>query len=150
MCRYERGRRGHLDRNGIEVHLGRRALAQSLVWSLIVVEVQVLAQALSGLSWTVVVVQIDLVILYSAPQPLGEDVVDSAPSTIDADLHARQEQPLLVVGAGEVAAPSAGSGQALVAVTDERPRLGERLIQVVQDETQLQRLVKLPTGKLST
>jgi len=23
VCRYERGRRGHLDRNGIEVHLGR-------------------------------------------------------------------------------------------------------------------------------
>lgn len=57
------------------VHRGRCLVIQGLVGPLIVVEVDVLAQAEPGLSRVGIFVQVHLLVFYSSPKPLGEDVV---------------------------------------------------------------------------
>ena len=56
--------------------------------SLLVVEVEVGAQMSARVFGCVVVLEINLLVFHRAPQPLDEDVVQSAASPVVADLHA--------------------------------------------------------------
>ena len=53
----------------------------------VIVKVKVLSQRLAGLFGMGVIMQIDFFIFHAAPQPLGEDVVESAAFAIHTDLN---------------------------------------------------------------
>ena len=79
--------------------------------ALVVVELEVGRQALPGLAWMGVLVQVDFFIFDRAPQPLGENVVERSAASIHTDLDTGLLQGLKVLRAGEVAA--------LIAVPDD-------------------------------
>ena len=88
--------------------------------------------------------QIDFFVLDSAPQPLGEDVVSSAASSIHADLDLGGQQAVEILRAGEVTAPSTGSGQRLVAVPDVGYGLLQGMVHCGEHEVEFERLAQLP------
>ena len=99
-----------------DVDLGRCLIAERLVGTPVVVEVEVPGQPLAGLFGSGVVVAIDLLILDGAPESLGEDVVERAALAVHANLNILFSKQGQVLRAGEVAA--------LVAVPDHGRRLG--------------------------
>ena len=52
-----------------------------------VVELDVPGQALGGLLWAGIIVQINFLVLDGTPQPLGKNIVKRASPAIHADLH---------------------------------------------------------------
>src|SRR5690606_8656590 len=67
-------------------------VAERLLWPLEVVELEVALDAASRFARRVVGVQVHLLVLQRAPQPLDEDVVDAAALAVHADLHAAPQQ----------------------------------------------------------
>ena len=98
---------------------------------LVVVEVEVLAQALDGLGHTFVVVQIDLFVFDAAPEPLDKDVVQCSAAPIHTD-----GNPSLFENTGESAARELNT---LIRIKDFRRRLFQSLIQGTGAEIRFQR-----------
>lgn len=82
----------------------RRYTVEAAVRPAGVVEREVLCQSRLGLRDTVVGVQIDLIVLDTAPEALDKDVVPPAALAVHTDLHAVILEQLREVGAGELAA----------------------------------------------
>src|ERR1700737_82619 len=76
------------------VEAAGRLIAERLVRTLIVEEVKVAINAHSGLAHGVVRVQVHLLVLERAPEPLDEDVVDAASLAVHADLNTTTQQDL--------------------------------------------------------
>jgi len=66
--------------------------------ALLVVEAEVIAQALFQLHHRLVLVQVDMLILDRAPEPLDEHIVQGAPATIHADADVGRFQVLIWLG----------------------------------------------------
>src|SRR3978361_2356898 len=76
-CLLHRGQRGEVD------HV-RRAPAGRLMRALGIVEIEVGAQMLAGCADAVVGLEVDILVLHAAPQPLHEDVVPPATLAVHA------------------------------------------------------------------
>lgn len=83
--------------------------------ALVIVELEVVAQAVPSFARVGIFGEIDLLVLDGAPQALGEDVVARSAAAVHADLYAGREQQVDILRAGEMAA--------LVAVPDLGPGL---------------------------
>ena len=105
-------------------------VAQSLMGSLIVVELEVGAQFPPGIRGEGVSFQVHLLVFHGAPQPLHEYVVSILPLPVHADLHAMVLQDMGELPAGELAP--------LVGVEHLRPTLPQRLLQGVDTEASFQ------------
>ena len=77
-----------------------------------IVEVEVPCELLAGLFRIGIVMQIDFFVFHSAPQALGEDVVQGTAFAIHADAHLRLLESVDVLRTSEVAA--------LIAIPDRR------------------------------
>src|SRR5258708_11636286 len=97
------------------VNFGWRLITKRLVRALVVVELQIPCEPVTGLARAGIVVQVDLLIFDRTPQPLGEDVIQRPPAPVHADLDIGGEQHGSILGAREMAA--------LVTVPDLWPRL---------------------------
>ena len=88
------------------VNSPRRAIAEALVLTLVVVEAEPGANAGLGLGHSRIGVEVDLLVLQAAPQSLDKDIVHASPLAVhtDGDLVALQSGGELV--AGKLAAPS--------------------------------------------
>lgn len=109
----------------------RGFVVERLMKPLVVVEVEVFAQALDGLGHPFVVVQIDLFVFDAAPEPLDKDVVQCSTASIhtDGDLS-------LFENTGEGAARELNT---LIRIEDVRRRLFQSLIQGAGAEIRFQR-----------
>jgi len=79
--------------SALRMHYLRRSIAQALMRSLRIVKGEVLRQSCGDRWYRVILVQIEPLILYTAPQPLHKDVVEHAPPSIHTDLHPCRLQP---------------------------------------------------------
>src|SRR6266545_5156218 len=61
------------------IQIGRATIVERLVRPLGVIEAEIAGQPLARLAWTAIIRQIDFLIFHTAPQALGEDVVQCAP-----------------------------------------------------------------------
>ena len=125
-----------------EVHCGRRLVIERLVRALVVVELEVAPQVVSGLAGRSVFGEVDLLVLDRAPQALGEDVVARATAAIHADLYAGREQQVEVLRTGEVAA--------LVAVPDLGRGLRQGPLGTREHKGQCERVGQLPGDHVAT
>ena len=94
--------------------------------SLEVVEVEVVRQAKMSLGRRQIVVQVHLLVIDRAPQPLSEDIVHVSSTPIHADLDIGRQQTAEILRACEVAA--------LVTVPDDWRGLLQRSLNSVQDK----------------
>ena len=78
-------------------------VAQGRVDALVVVEVEVAAEAVGRLRHALVVPQVHVLVLDAAPQALDEDVVEAATSTVHADGHLTSLENVCEALAGELA-----------------------------------------------
>lgn len=97
---------------------------------LVVVEVEVFAQALDCLGDTFVVVQIDLFVFDAAPQSLDEDVIQCSTASVHTDRYLPFFENTDESAAREL--------NTLIRIEDFRRRLFQRLIQGAQAEIRLQ------------
>src|SRR6266566_9374151 len=67
------------------IQIGRATIVERLMRSLGVVEPEIAIQPLARLAWAAVVRKIDFLILHTAPQALGEDVIQCATLPIHAN-----------------------------------------------------------------
>ena len=125
-----------------EVHHGRRLVTERLVRPLVVVELEVATQVVSGLAGCRIFGEVDLLVLDRAPQALGEDVVARSTAAIHADLHAGREQQVEVLRTGEVAA--------LVAVPDLGRGLRQGPLGTLEHKGQCERVGQLPGDHVAT
>src|SRR5439155_17324552 len=86
------------------VNLPRRAVAEALVLALLVVEAEPGANTGLRLGNVGISVQVDLLVLEAAPQPLDEDVVHAAALPIHADRDTASLEHAGELAAGELAA----------------------------------------------
>src|SRR5439155_15754522 len=84
-----RGRHG----SAAAVHPARRLISQRLVRPLFIVEGEIPPQSPLGVPHASIVLQVDLLVLHAAPQPLHKHVVERAAPPIHADRHPRRQQP---------------------------------------------------------
>src|SRR4029077_16278698 len=111
------------DSGGRPLPIDRRRgpIPQCLVQALLVVEAEVLAQALNRYRDRFVALEVHLLVLHRAPQPLHEHVVEGPAATVHADADLRVEQ-----AAGELLARELA---ALVRVEDSWVRLSQCALQ---------------------
>ena len=128
------GRQPVIDRSG-------RLVIQRLMASPVVVKVQILGQRPARLFRAGVLFQVDLLVLDGAPEPFGKDIVGGPAFAVHADLDTGRQQQLRVLWAGEMTA--------LVAVPDQRRRLGQGSLGGRQDEGHLQRLAEFPSDDVA-
>src|SRR6516162_4664251 len=115
------------------VNLARRVVAEALVLALFVIEAEPGANAGLCLGDTGIGMQVDLLILQTAPQPLDEDVVHTATFAIHADGDTAPIEHCDDLGVGELAA--------LVGVEDLRPAVsGQRFLQGLDAEVRAERV----------
>ena len=62
------------------------AISQTLMWSFVVIEGKVFTQTVDQSGYRSVLVDVNVLILYRAPEPLDKDIVQSPPPTIHTDL----------------------------------------------------------------
>src|SRR6516164_8121889 len=119
------------------VNLARRVVAEALVLALFVIEAEPGANAGLCLGDTGIGMQVDLLILQTAPQPLDEDVVHTAAFAIHADCDTAPIEHCDELGVGELAA--------LVGVEDLRPAVsGQRFLQGLHAEVRAERVRQSP------
>src|SRR5208337_4562834 len=119
------------------VERGGRLVAERLVGALVVVEAEVVADAGARLGHVVVGVQVDLLVLERAPEPLDEDVVQTAALAVHADGDAALAQRRREGFRGEL--------RALVGVEDLRlAEASERLLQRLDAEAGVERVGQAP------
>src|SRR6516225_4022691 len=115
------------------VNLARRVVAEALVLALFVIEAEPGANAGLCLGDTGIGMQVDLLILQTAPQPLDEDVVHTAAFAIHADCDTAPIEHCDELDVGELAA--------LVGVEDLRPAVsGQRFLQGLDAEVRAERV----------
>src|SRR5262249_25538325 len=85
------------------VGLTRRAIAQALVLTLLIIKAEPGADADLGLGDTGIGVEVDLLVFEAAPQPLDEDVVHVAALAVPAD-----GDRVALQGVGEIVAGELG------------------------------------------
>src|SRR5438128_5243221 len=93
------------------------------------------------LAWTLVVMQIHLLIFHAAPAPFHENVVQRPAPPIHTDAHPGRLQQLGILRTGEMAA--------LVTVEDLRRRRAERRAYGPGHEWLRERLVQFPTDHVA-
>jgi hypothetical protein len=104
--------------------------------SLVIVELEVLVDPVSGLTWRIVLIEIDFFVLETSPEPFREDVVDGPAFAIHADLDVMGFEAIQVAVAGEMAP--------LIAVEDDGKRRSKGPVHSLQNEGHLQCLIKGP------
>src|SRR6516162_6334041 len=125
------------------VNLARRVVAEALVLALFVIEAEPGANAGLCLGDTGIGMQVDLLILQTAPQPLDEDVVHTATFAIHADGDTAPIEHCDDLGVGELAA--------LVGVEDLRPAVsGQRFLQGLDAEVRAERVRQSPRQHRTT
>ncbi len=70
----------------------RRAIVETLMRSLMVVEVEIGARPNVQPTYCVILVEIDVFVLYAAPKAFAADVVEGAAAAIHADLNVDSKQ----------------------------------------------------------
>lgn len=68
-----------------------------------VVECEPISDSFSGLSWTVVLIEIDLLVFDASPEPFGENVVDGASFPVHANLDVAGKKTFQITVTGEMA-----------------------------------------------
>src|SRR4030095_13930784 len=97
------GSRRDFHRGGSEVRSVGRHAVQRLMAADAIVKIEIAREPSVGFGDRVIGVQVALFVLYAAPQPLDEDVVDPAPFAVHADAHASAFEHSGEVVAGELA-----------------------------------------------
>ncbi len=69
------------------VDLSRSMVAQRLVQSITVVKLKILTEPVLGLTYLLVIVQINLLVFHAAPKTFKEYVIDPTASAVHADLY---------------------------------------------------------------
>ena len=87
-----------------------------------------------------IIIEVDLFLLYCAPEALDKDGVQRPTRAIHTDLHARAKHQVPLVRPGDVAPE--------LAVLDLRRRLRQRPLRGAKHERQLQRVVALPADHI--
>ena len=123
------------------MYLGRRAVAQTLMQALMVVEREVVVQTGFEFRNPGVVHEIDVLVLDSAPKALDEDVVQSSAPAVHADQSAS--------GLDCVGECSGCELSALIGVEDIRCALLQRLTQSDQAKLAIQSVGQLPTQNVA-
>src|ERR1700720_1342381 len=103
------------------VHLVRRLVIQGLMKTFAVVEPKVIFQPFVNFVHRGVILEVNVLVLHTSPQPLDERVVESPATTVHADRHRAVQEPTREVVTREL--------HALVAVENLRLRLRQRLLQ---------------------
>ena len=124
-----------------EIHLDGRAIAERLMGPTGIVKLEVVRQALAGVSRTVVLMQIDFFIFNSSPQALSENIVEGATTTIHADLGASRFEQVGVLRTGELAT--------LIAIADGRRGQRQGALGGGQHKGHFQSLVEFPTDDVA-
>src|SRR6266498_5113154 len=93
------------------VNLGRRSIVEGLMEPLMVVKLEIAGQPYPRLAGRRIILQIHLLPLDGAPQPLREYVVQRATASIHTNLDSRSQQHTGVLRRGEMAT--------LVAIPDQ-------------------------------
>ena len=78
----------------LEIHLLGCLIIKRLMKPLLIVKVEIVSQSTPSRGNGVIVVEIDLPILDTAPQPLNEDVIKIAASAVPADGNISRLQPI--------------------------------------------------------
>jgi len=120
----------------LTVHLLRGQIIERLVRPLLIIEVEVTSNALSSVSDTVILSEIDLFILERAPEPFGKDIVHTPSPTVHADSDPLAFEQVREGGAGKLGA--------LVGIEDAGDAGHTRLLQGRQTEPRLHRDRGLP------
>ena len=121
------------------MHLGRCPAIQRAVRTFLVVEAEVVRQPpLEGRN-RVVVTQVDILVLDTAPEPLDEDIIQSPIPTVHADQDLTRLQP-----AGEL---MAGKLAALIRVENTRLGLSQGLVDHFDAEYRVQSIRQAPSCK---
>lgn len=113
------------------MHLARRLVGQRLMRAAVVVEAEVGGDACLCLSQRGVFLEIHLLILDAAPQPLGEDVIMVGAFAVHADADAGSGQHIGESAGGELAA--------LITVEDVRRAVQQRRFQRLDAEAAFHR-----------
>lgn len=129
------------DRQVAVIDFHRREVAavavMDAVRSLLVVEAEEDREVGLGFDLRAVALEVDLVMLDRAPQPLDEDVVEAAALAVHGQLHAGREQRLGKLGGGKLAA--------LVGVEDLRRAIpGHRALHRPHAEAGIERVRQFP------
>lgn len=114
----------------------RSLIIQGLVGSFRVVEVEPDSDSFSGMSRTVVLIEIDFLVLDASPESFGENIVDGASFSVHTDPDVSGEKPLQIAVTGEMAP--------LVAVENSGERGRKSPIHRVEDERHLEGLIERP------
>lgn len=71
--------------NLLEIHLLGCSIIKRLMQPLLIVKVEIISQSTTSSSYRVIVVEINLLILDTAPKPFNEDIVKIATSAVPAN-----------------------------------------------------------------
>ena len=129
-------------RAGCDVQLGGPTIVERLMRSLVVVERHVLRNPTSRITRVLVVGQIHLLVLQTAPEALGEDSVGRAPLAVHADLNPSIDERLRDERTREMTT--------LVGIPDHRLAGHACLSDGVEHERQFQGVVERPTDDVAT
>ncbi len=99
-----------------------------------IVELEVFVDPVSGLTWRIVLIEIDLVVFEASPKPFREDVVDGPAFSVHAGLDVFGLEATQVAIAGEMAP--------LIAVEDDGKRRSKGPVHSLQNEWHFQRLIE--------
>ena len=117
-------------------HFPRSLVIQGLVGSLRVIELEPGSDSLSGLSRTLVFIEVHLLVLNASPKPFGENVVDGASLSVHADLDVPGKKTFQITVTREMAP--------LVAVENVRESGLKSPVHTVKDKRHLERLIQRP------
>ena len=101
----------------MKIHLGRRLVIERLMWTLLVIKLEIPCQCLAGFAWRSIIVRVDFFILDRTPHPFCKNIIQGSPFAIHADLNVCIEQELAILRAGKMAA--------LIAIANQRHRLSQ-------------------------
>ena len=109
---------------------------QGLVGSFRVIELEPGSDSLSGLSRTIVLIEVHLLVLDASPEPFGENVVDGASLSVHADLDVPGKKTFQITVTREMAP--------LVAVENVRESGLKSPVHTVKNKRHLERLIQRP------
>src|SRR5262245_9984322 len=123
------------------IEIGPTARVEGLMRPLSVVEREIASNPHPGLSWRAIIGQVYFLILQSAPEPLGEDVISCPPLAIHSDLNRSGFERLREVRAGEMTA--------LIGSPNQRESNRARLPKGIEHEWQFQASIQSPTHDIA-
>ena len=106
-----------------------------------VVETEISVYSYTGITWGLVLVEIDILVFYGTPQPFDKDVVVSPSPVIHADPGSGIEKDVSEFRTCEVAV--------LITVHDLWNSCFQGLVACFKNEVYLQRIVELPDQNIS-